>query len=251
MATTNETALHVTAVRHERVKLRIIGNTPLYFNAMSAKARRDLLIGGSKKTAAQKAEIKHDPEQEYRNSAYRLPSGPTLLGVPSPAFKGAMATAALETPGAKKTQVNRLIFVPAEKVPVWGLPTLKMDVVRNSDINRTPDIRTRAFLPEWCAEIEVAYVVPQLSTLAVVTLLANAGVVVGVGDFRQEKGKGSYGTFSVYGSDMDDDAQAAWDRITRYGRAEQQVAMDDPQAADDETRELLALLRQERLRRAA
>lgn len=248
--TTNET-LQIDALKRGRITLRMIGTTPLYYNAMSAKAKRDLLIGGVKKTAAEKREIKHNPEQEFRDSVYRLPAGATLLGFPAPGVKGAMATAALETKSVTKTSVNRLIFMPEDKIKVWGRPYLKMDVVRSADMNKTPDIRTRAFLPEWCAEVDIAFVTPTLSVHAVVSLLSNAGVIVGIGDFRQEKGRGSFGTFSVHGEEMDAEMTAVWKAITKMGRDVQMAALDEPECADDETRELMALLRQERIRRAA
>lgn len=242
--------LYIDALKQGRVTLRMIGTTPLYFNAMSAKAKRTLLIGGGKKTAAEKKELKHDPEQEFRDSVYRLPSGPTLLGFPAPGVKGAMATAALETPGVTKTSVQRLIFLPEQKIKVWGKPFLKCDVVRSADINKTPDIRTRAFLPRWCAEVDIAFVTPTLSVHSVVSLLSNAGVIVGIGDFRQEKGRGSYGTFSVAGENIGD-WQDIWDEVTAEGREVQSAAMDDPEYADPETSELMAMLDDERLRRAA
>jgi hypothetical protein len=117
-------------------------------------------------------------------------------------------------------------------------------------MNKTPDIRTRAFLPEWCAEVDIAFVTPTLSVHSIVSLLSNAGVIVGIGDFRQEKGRGSYGTFTVAGDDLGDMADV-WARITSQGRDVQAEAMSNPECADDETRELMALLRQERIRRAA
>lgn len=242
--------LHVDALKQGRVTLRLIGTTPLYFNAMSAKAKRTLLIGGGRKTAAEKKELKHNPLQEFRDSVYKLPSGPTLLGFPAPGVKGAMATAALETPGITKTSVQRLIFLPQEKVSIWGKPYLKMDVVRSADIAKTPDIRTRAFLPRWCAEVDIAFVTPTLSTYAVVSLLQNAGVIVGIGDFRQEKGRGSYGTFAVAGEDLGD-WQEVWDEVTAEGRDVQQAAMEDPEVADDDTAELMAMFEEEVAKRAA
>jgi len=242
--------IHIDALKQGRVTLRMIGTTPLYFNAMSAKAKRTLLIGGGKKTAAERKELKHDPEQEFRDSVYRLPSGPTLLGFPAPGVKGAMATAALETPGVTKTSVQRLIFLPEQKIKVWGKPFLKMDVVRSADMARTPDVRTRAFLPRWCAEVDIAFVRPTLSVHSVVSLLSNAGVIVGIGDFRQEKGRGSYGTFSVAGDDLGDWSDY-WSEVTAEGRAVQEAAMADPEFADDETAELMAMLDEERAKRAA
>jgi len=242
--------LQIDALKQGRVTLKLIGTTPFYFNAMSAKAKRSLLIGGGKKTAAERKEIKHNPEEEFRDSIYRMPSGETLLGFPAPGVKGAMATAALETPGVTKSSVQRLIFLPEQKIKMWGKPFLKMDVVRSADMNKTPDIRTRAFLPRWCAEVDIAFVQPTLSTHAIVSLLQNAGVVVGIGDFRQEKGRGSYGTFSVAGDDLGD-WQGYWDDVTQEGRDVQQHAMENPEFADDDTLELMGLLEEERQRRDA
>lgn len=242
--------LQIDPLKQGRVTLKLIGTTGFYFNAMSAKAKRTLLIGGGKKTAAEKRELKHNPEEEFRDSVYRLPDGPTLLGFPAPGVKGAMATAALETPGVTKTSVQRLIFLPEQKIRMWGKPYLRCDVVRSADMNKTPDVRTRAFLPRWCAEVDIAFVTPTLSVHSVVSLLSNAGVIVGIGDFRQEKGRGSYGTFSVHGDDLGD-WQEVWDEITSEDRLTQQAAMSDPEYADDETAELMAMLEEERAKRAA
>jgi hypothetical protein len=242
--------LHIDALKQGRVTLKLIGNTPFYFNAMSAKAKRTLLIGGAKKTAAERKELKHDPETEFYDSVYRLPDGPTLLGFPAPGVKNAMATAALETPGVTKTSVQRLIFLPEQKIKMWGKPYLKMDVVRSADMNKTPDVRTRAFLPRWCAEVDIAFVQPTLSVHSIVSLLSNAGGIVGIGDFRQEKGRGSYGTFAVAGDDLGD-WQSYWDEVTQEGREVQQHALENPEMADDETAELMALLEEERARRSA
>ena len=244
------TGIEIDPLKQGRVKLRLIGTTPFYFNSMSLKAKRDLLIGGARKTAAQKKEIKHNPEAEFRNSVHKLPSGPTLLGFPAPGVKSAMATAALETAGVTKTSVQRLIFLPTLKVPIWGKPLLKMDVVRSADMNRTPDIRTRAYVEEWCSEVEIAFVAPTLSVRSVVSLLSNAGVIVGLGDFRQEKGRGNFGTFAVAGDDLGE-FQDHWDRVTAFGRKQQEAALEAPEFADEETVELFELLEDERARRAA
>jgi len=250
MAIQKSDTLQIDALKQGRITLKLIGTTGLYFNAMSAKAKRTLLIGGGKKTVAEKRELKHDPEQEFRDSIYRMPDGPTLLGFPAPGVKGSMATAALETPGVTKSSVQRLIFLPETKIKVWGRPYLKCDVVRSADMNRTPDIRTRAFLPRWCAEVQIAFVSPTLSVHSVVSLLSNAGVIAGIGDFRQEKGKGSFGCFTVAGDDLGDTANL-WSEITAEGRDVQAKAMEAPVPADEETADLLAMLDDERDRRAA
>jgi len=240
--------LHIDALKRGRVTLTLVGTTPFYFNSMSAKAKRSLLIGGGKKTAAEKKELKHDPEEEYRESIYRMADGPTLLGFPAPGVKGAMATAALETPGVTKSSVQRLIFLPEQKIRMWGKPYLKMDVVRSADMNKTPDIRTRAYLPRWVAEVDIAFVMPTLSVHSIVALLANAGAIVGIGDFRQEKGKGSFGTFAVAGDDGGEWADYIAE-IKQEGRDVQAAAMESPECADDDAQALMDMLTEERARR--
>jgi hypothetical protein len=250
-ATNTSTTMEIHALKQGRVKLRMIGQTPMYFNSMGAKAWRDLLVGGGRKTAAQKKEIKHNPEQEFRDSVYKKSNGDTYLCFPAAGVKGAMATAALETGGITKTSVQRLIFLPESQIQIWGKPYLKMDIVRSADMNKTPDVRTRAYLPNWCAEVDIKFVTPTLSTMSIVSLLQNAGTIVGIGDFRQEKGRGSYGTFSVAGSEDMGEYQEIWDDITQEGRAVQELAMENPECADEQTAELMQFIQEERLRRAA
>lgn len=243
--------LHIDALKQGRIKVRIIGRTGLYFNAMSMKAMRSLVLGGGKKTAAEKREIKHDPETEFVASTYKVPTGPTLLGFPAGGIKKAMASATKDTAGIAGTEIKRLIFLPQDMISVWGRPYLRMDVVRSADMNRTPDIRTRAFLPEWCAEIDLTYITPALNPAGLVTLLSNAGIVCGIGDNRQEKGSGNFGTFDVL-TEGDADQEKFWKDLTQNeGRAVQVTAMDKPQAFDDLTRELWDFLKGERNRREA
>lgn len=244
-----ETEIQVTALRRGTTRLRIIGETPLFQNRMANKAKQSLLVGGKRKTRAERVEIKHDPVAEYRDSAEILSSGPTALGLRVTAVKAAMATAALETAGLTKSSAQRLLFMPGDHVPLYGTPMLRMDVVRSADINRTPDVRSRAFLPRWGAEVEIQYITPQLSVASVVTLLCNAGVLVGVGDYRQEKGKGAFGSFRVLGEGQDDDE---WnDLVANHARDAQEMALKNPECADSDTEDLMLFFRQEVKRRTA
>ena len=231
--------VEVKQVDTKTVTVRIVGTAPLIMNRMSEKARQQLLLGAGKKTAAEKAgQAKHDPLYEFRSAPYRMinEDAPTLLGFPSSAFKAAMETAALETPGAKKTQIGRLISVPWSNVAVYGEPRIICSVTRSADMAKTPDVRTRAILPEWACEVTCTFVTPTITLPTVVTLLANAGVVSGIGDWRQEKGAGSFGSFRIA---QDDDAEFA--RIKQTGgRSVQEAAMEDPIPFDEETKELLS-----------
>jgi len=243
-----ETEISITALRQGTATLRIIGVTPMFQNRMANKAKQSLLVGSKKKTTAEKALIKHHPIEEFRSSAEILPAGPTALGLRVVAVKGAMCTAALETPGMTKTSAQRLLFMPGDFAALYGTPQLRMDVVRSADMNKTPDVRSRCYIPRWGAEITIKYIIPQLSMQSVVNLLCNAGVLIGVGDFRQEKGKGSFGSFRVICDEQDDE----WDDLVKnHGRKSQAAALANPEYADTDTIDLMEFYDSEVKRRAA
>jgi hypothetical protein len=243
------TEISIVPLKRGSTKLRIIGITPMFQNRMAEKAKWQLLVGGQKKGKADRAVIKHNPLEEYRSSAEILPSGPTSLGLKVVAVKGSMLTAALETPGMTKESAKRLLFMPGDFAPLYGTPQLRIDVVRSADMAKTPDMRTRTFLPKWGAEIDIQFIVPQMSITSVVTLLCNAGVLAGVGDFRQEKGKGAFGSFRVLGEGQKD---AEWDDlVANHGRRAQVAALASPEYADRDTADLMAFYEGEVRRRAA
>lgn len=240
---TNELVIEPMKVGSTTLWIR--GTSPLVFNAMSAKARQELLYPKGRKTTADKARnIKHDPHIEYVNSTYRrLGNGATRLVFPACAFKAAMCNAALEIPGAKKAQVGRLVWVEGTEVDVFGSPQLWMSVVRSADMNKTPDVRTRAILPQWACKVTIRFVMPTINATSVGMLLATAGMVIGIGDFRQEKGKGNYGQFEVVNpEDVSEFCKSA-------GMAEQDAALKSPEFFDSETQELITWFDDERARR--
>lgn len=217
----------------------VVGTTPLIINRVSQKSGRELLSPSGKKGAVEKASsLKHDPIKEFRDSPYLLQEkdAPTLIAGLSAWFKKSMLTAALDTPGAKKTQIGRLVRVTGERIPVYGIPKLFMAITRSADMNRTPDVRSRALLPEWACRVRVTFTKPMLREQSIANLLAMAGITSGVGDWRQEKGSGSYGSFRLASADDPDFLRI----IKTQGRAAQQAAMDNPAPYDDETSDMLA-----------
>lgn len=246
---TETTEIVIPPLMRGSTKIRIIGTTPLFQNRMTAKVKMGLLVGSKKKTAAEKVAIKHHPLEEFRDSAEIIEGGPTALGLRVVAVKAAMCSAALETPGVTKSATQRLLFMPGDFAPLYGVPKLRMDVVRSADINKTPDVRSRAYLEKWGAEIEVQHILPQLPITSVITLACNAGVLIGVGDYRQEKGKGAFGTFRVITPETEDDE---WDELVAlHGRAAQLAALESPEPADRDTADLLEFYHTEARRRAA
>ena len=183
LKSSNDT-ISITPIETGIITMFIVGRTPLYHHAMAEKARRTLLLGGGKKTSAEKAaNVKHDPVEEYRASCYKIAddNAPTLIAMPAPAFKGVMRTAALDLPGTKRTEIGRLCWIEGYSIGIFGVPRLSMSVVRSADMARTPDIRTRAVMTEWCCEISVSYVKPKLNQTSVVNLIAAGGIVDGRG----------------------------------------------------------------------
>ena len=222
--------IQIKQISMGEITVRLVGTAGLFSNRMSAKVKAGLLVGSRRKTTAEKAEIKHHPVEEYRATMLvdrnAHPESAVLL--PATAFKSAMATAALVVEGVNKTDVQRLVYLPDEYVPVFGIPQLRMDVTRSADMNRTPDIRTRAYFPQWGTEIVIRHATSRLPRAAIVNLLHNAGIVCGVGDFRQEKGRGSYGTFRL----LDGDEQFPAGLLDKEA---QLAAIADPELANEET----------------
>ena len=234
----NGSEIQILEVVKGQMEFCILGTSPLIMNRMSQKAWFQLLAPTGKKTEAEKqSSVKHDPIQEFRASSYRTqdPDSPALLCILPTAFKRAMGTAALDTPGAKKTQIGRLVYVEGEELPVFGVPKVFMAITRSADMNRTPDVRTRAILPEWACRLRITFTKPILREQSIANLLAAAGFQSGIGDWRQEKGSGSYGSFKLVSADDKDFLRI----VKAHGRAAQQKALDKPEPYNDETREML------------
>jgi hypothetical protein len=217
----------------------------LICNRVSEKAAHQLLLPSPKRNVVERATLlKHKPYDEFRDSPYRLPSDP-LIGVLSASFKKAMMTAALDLPNTKKAQIARLVWVNGLYTPIYGIPQIMLAVVRSADMNRTPDIRSRAILPRWACRLRIEFVQPLMKVNAVTRLLAAAGLFIGVGDWRKEKGSGTFGGFRL----VDEDDPEFVDIVTTGGRDAQVEALQAPEAYDEETASLLAWFDEELARR--
>lgn len=228
----------VMAVTRGEAEVCILGTSPMICNRMSQKTLYTLLLGTEPiNKAARNARAKHDPVQEFRDSPYLMGDNePTAIGVLASAFKGALASAALDVPGASKTQIGRLVWVNGDYVPVFGIPKLFMSVVRSADMNRTPDVRTRAILPQWACHIQINFAVELIKLPAIQSLLSTAGLTQGIGDWRPQKGKGSYGQFRIVNSD-----DPEWRRVIEQGgREAQRKALHDAIPYDSDTEDLLS-----------
>lgn len=231
-------------IQRSSATVKIIGTSPLICNRMAVKAWHELLAPRRKTAADRQNTLKHDPLSEFRNSPYMIddPKAPTAIGVMASGFKKAMATAAMRIGGAKKTEISQLVYVPGELINVYGLPQVFLAITRSADVSRTPDVRTRCIVPEWAIELPVTWVDGTLNASSILNLLNAAGFVCGVGDWRQEKGSGSFGSFTL----VTEANEADFERIKREGgRAAQLAAFATPVAYNAESAEMLAWFDQE------
>ena len=218
----------------------LVGKSPFVCNAMSSKVRQGLLLPPKKLKgdAAKEAHLKHNPPEEYRASCYRYREDDqrTRIYHPGAAFRKAMATSALETDDTTKAQVGRLSWISEYDVGIYGVPELWMTNVILAGQSRAPAIRTRAIIPEWACRVTVEHVLPRLQPQAVINLMAIAGMIIGVGDGRNEKGALSFGQFRIAR-----EGDAAFKRICKAGgRKAQDAALKNPTTFDSETDELLS-----------
>lgn len=238
MSKAKETSIEITKVQSSSAKFCVLGITPMILNRMSQKVLHELLMPKGRKTTAEKASsLKHNPMQEFLDSPYlnEDEKSPTLLQHLSAAFKGSIKSAALDLPGATKSQIGRLTWVEGERVDIYGIPQIFCAVTRSADINKTPDVRTRCIVPKWAAFVTVSFVTPMLREQGIANLLSSAGITQGVGDWRPGKGAGTYGQFEL----VNEDDERFVHLLKHAGRKQQTLAMSKPEAYDRDTSELL------------
>jgi len=251
MAKNQETTITITEIEMTSMDFCLVGTSPLVPHAVSAKAAGALLDPPGRKNAAERASSKkHEPFDEFRDAAYQFrddDNAPTRLYMPAGSFHAAIADVAIDIVGATKSQIGRLTRVPGLKIPVWGVPQIYSTIVRSSDMKRTPDVRTLPILPRWATRITVMFPTALIKSQSVGNLLGAAGIIIGVGDGRPQKGKMAFGCWRVCSED-----DREWHEIVKLGATKaQDNALADPQFYDRETENLLTRFLAEQVTRVA
>lgn len=234
----SDVTIEIAELKMGQLRCHLLGTSPMIMHRFSSKAVRELLLPSPKKNAAEKATtLKHDPVTEFRETIYRNrdPRTPAAIHVPTNAFSQALANVALDMPGATKSQLIRLTSVVDSHIDLFGLPRLYMAMVRQSGIERTPDVRTRAIFPRWACSLTVQYVASLLKENQIANLLANSGIIIGIGDWRSQKG-GNNGSFKL----VPENDPEFRDIVKNEGRKAQLHAIEHPVCHDADTEELLA-----------
>ena len=140
-------------------------------------------------------------EDEAEASAYRAPTG--QLFVPSPAFRGALLSAAKGRKIGKPfaTQLVKGSVFPADEITLLrspaGEPAHEFEIdARRCVVGKAGITRNRAKLSKWAATVRFEYDNDFMNEDHIRTLLDIAGRTVGVGDYRPEK-SGPFGRFRL------------------------------------------------------
>lgn len=225
MATTKkDEAIHITPIMKERVKIRLIGTTPLISHAWDEKAKR-MMFEKQQKSATTKAKEPKKPVHDFVNSLYWLTEKPTAntedelaekfdeairngarFGFPANSIKMAANAGAFRLGWVKNRMGLRgSYFVRGimsdgttnnNFIEISGCtPVMREDMVRVG--MGTADIRYRGEFTNWYTDIEVEYNASGEVTLEQIVNCLNAGgYAAGIGEWRPER-DGFCGMFEV------------------------------------------------------
>lgn len=192
MTAAKNVEINLPPLNLQMVQVKLIGDSPLICHAWSKKAKQQMLDKQMKR--AKQAKEAKDPEQDFLDSLYPLPSGG--YGFPAVAFKAAGVSACRFADGLKMTEARGAFHILGEMVEIAGDPSPREDMVRVG--MGTADIRFRGEFKTWSATLNLRINTAALSIEQVMNLFNLAGFGVGVGEWRPER-DGSYGMFHVAG----------------------------------------------------
>lgn len=195
VVSTQSLEVEVPELKIERMKIRLVGKSPLLCHRFDEKAKATMLK--AQRNEAEEMEPK-DPQDCFLRSLYPLPDGKGY-GFPAIGFKKAAVTAAKDA-NMFKTDVRRWFFVMGYLIPIKfkankeGLPRMQEDTVR---IGRgMTDLRYRGAFDEWSCDLEIEYNANQISPGQILHIFSLAGFGVGIGEWRPERDGGN-GRFDV------------------------------------------------------
>jgi hypothetical protein len=209
--TTDSVAIEIPQLKMETAIIHVVGDTPLIVHKWSEKAKKEIRDKQMKK-ATTKKEAK-DPVADFIDTLYWLEGEPeekteeaftaainngARFGFPATGFKQCAIMGAYRLGADIKTTVAKAaIIIPCEYIEIKGKAvTMREDMVKVGGISKVADIRYRAQIEDWEADIPVKYVSSVMSLEQVINLFNLGGFACGVGEWRNEK-NGIFGAFHV------------------------------------------------------
>lgn len=210
------TEVIVAAIRPleiKKVKIRIVGDSPLIVHAWDEKAKRQMLDAQMKVTKT-KAKSIRDPYSDFINSMYWLTEKPEAtpeafkaaiengakFGFPVTAVKQSANSSAYRLGWVKnQMELRGSYFLETEFGDMFeikgSVPEMREDMVRIG--MGSADIRYRAVFKEWYADMTLNYNASGNITFDQILNCINAGgYCCGLGEWRPER-DGDFGRFHV------------------------------------------------------
>ena len=195
-------------------KIWLVGTTPLITHAWSEKAKREMLQKQVKATKGGKSA--RDPHEDFVSSLYEMgqEGKKTIYGFPVTGIKNAILSSAHKDKGVARSIVQTSLWLDADMVRVrpalagaicdmplvriyGGVPEMREDMVRiGKGLNKTSNLAYRGQFTHWAIKVSGRFNSTVLSAQALAFLLAEAGMGIGIGEWRNEK-KGIFGSFRV------------------------------------------------------
>lgn len=214
-AKANDTvSVEIPQLKMETAVIHVVGDTPLIVHKWSEKAKKEIRDKQMKK-ASTKKEAKDpvadfidtlywldgtEPEEKTQEGFEKALAAGARFGFPATGFKQCAIMGAYRLGADIKTTVAKAaIIIPCEYIEIKGKAvTMREDMVKVGGISKVADIRYRAQIEDWEADIPVKYVSSVLSLEQVINLFNLGGFACGVGEWRNEK-NGVFGSFHVAG----------------------------------------------------
>jgi hypothetical protein len=191
MPTATAVTLNPERIDIQRVKVRIVGDSPLITHAWSQKAKQ-MMLDKQMKKGTQAKEAK-DPQRDYEESLYHLEGGGygfPAVGVKACAIRGAKGL------GMVMSDTRAAFHIEGDLLKIDGEPRPREDMVRVG--MGTADIRYRAEFVKWSIDLPVTFNARIISAEQIVAMLDAGGFGTGLGEWRPEK-DGQFGRFHVEG----------------------------------------------------
>jgi hypothetical protein len=191
-----EVAVSIQALKIAKTEVKIAGDL-LIIHKFSEKSRKEML--GKQMGAAKKIRENRVPDEEVEQALYRCNGKPAF---PADGFKKAIVNACRYASGLPMTRARGMFFVRGvyaseegrELIPIEGKLEKREDIGRLE--NGVACVIFRPQLRDWTAVLPIEYNADLLSLEQLINLINIAGAMVGVGDWRPERG-GTFGRFRV------------------------------------------------------
>ncbi len=189
----------------EQIKVKITGTSPLLMHSERLSNPFDPLTKEQKKLSSKRKKTEEDHEEMAKNEwtgglYHDKEIGPYI---PARMLKAAIRDGAKLSRGGKK--ISRAVQVLENRLPLQykGPRTVKklwddgrfMDI-RSVVVQRSRLMRCRPVFHEWSVEATLMFMADQIDKADLVANLETAGLLIGMGDFRPDKG-GDFGRFDV------------------------------------------------------